>query len=265
MPTAAPTTFNAADHLVARHLREGDGARTAVVTPTRSLTYAELDAEVRRVAAGLLALDVRPEERVLMCMVDEVELFASILATMLVGAVAVPSSTMLTGHELHDIVVDARARVVIGSADYAAVVRVAVADAPDVRHVVLVGADPGGLPSGVEGVGWSDFLHDGPVEPYATWPDSPALWLYTSGTTGVPKAAMHRHGNIRLVAEAYAGGVLGITRDDRCLSVAKLFFAYGIGNSMFFPLTVGATAVLEPSRPNPKLYADRIAEHGVTL
>jgi benzoate-CoA ligase family protein len=262
MPTAAPTTFNAADHLVARHLRDGDGGRTAVVTPTRTLTYQQLHDEVVRVAAGLRALGVRPEERVLMCMVDEVELFASILATMHVGAVAVPCSTMLTSSELHALVVDSRARVVIGSAEYAGVVRSAVSAAPDVRYVVT---DPGPLPDGVEGLAWSDFLHDGPVPPYATWPDSPALWLYTSGTTGVPKAAMHRHANIRLVADNYAGEVLGITRDDRCLSVAKLFFAYGIGNSMFFPLSVGATALLEPGRPTPALFAERAARDGATL
>jgi len=262
MPTAAPTTFNAADHLVARHLRNGDGGRTAVVTPTRTLTYQQLHDEVVRVAAGLRALGVRPEERVLMCMVDEVELFTAILAAMHVGAVAVPCSTMLTAAELRALVVDSRARVVIGSTDYAHTVRAAVQNAPDVRHVV---ADPGPLPAGVEGVTWTDFLRDGPAEPYPTWPDSPALWLYTSGTTGVPKAAMHRHANILVVAGNYAGGVLGITRDDRCLSVAKLFFAYGIGNSLFFPLSVGATALLEPGRPTPALFAARAVRDRATL
>ena len=263
--TALPTTFNIADHLVTRHLRNGDGARTAVVAPSRTLTYSELSTEVQRVAAGLRALDVRPEERVLMCMVDEVELFTAILAAMHIGAVAVPLSTMLTGPELRKLVVDSRARVVVGSADHAAKVRVAVEDAPDVRHVVLAGEDPGALPPGVSGRTWAEFVRDEPVEAYPTWPDSPALWLYTSGTTGVPKAAMHRHENIRLVAENYAQGVLGITRDDRFLSVAKLFFAYGIGNSMFFPLSVGATALLEPSRPTPALFAARAAADGATL
>jgi benzoate-CoA ligase family protein len=99
----------------------------------------------------------------------------------------------------------------------------------------------------------------------ATGPDSPALWLYTSGTTGTPKAAMHRHANIRHVAETYARDVLRITADDVCFSVAKLFFAYGIGNAMFFPLSVGATTVLEPGRPTPELVATRIREDRPTL
>src|SRR3569833_1456821 len=88
-------------------------------------------------------------------------------------------------------------------------------------------------------------------DPYPTSPDSTALWLYTSGTTGLPKAAIHRHASIRSGCETYGAQVLGIRPDDRCLSVPKLFFAYGIGNSCFFPLSVGASAVLEPARPTP--------------
>ena len=100
---------------------------------------------------------------------------------------------------------------------------------------------------------------------YPTWDESPALWLYTSGTTGTPKGAMHRHADIRYVAETYGRQVLGIGPADICLSAAKLFFAYGIGNSLFFPLAVGASAVLEPSRPNPQLFAERIRDYRVTL
>ena len=274
MPTASSTstnstTFNAADYLVDRHVREGRGDRPAVVGPSRTLTYAELADEVRRVAAGLRALGVRPEERVLMCMVDGPELFTTILATMYLGAVAVPASTMLTAGELRKLVLDSRARVVFGSAEFAPVVRKAVRDAPDVWHVVLAGERPDPLPGHVDGHTWQQFLTDGErtevEEPYPTWPDSASLWLYTSGTTGAPKAAMHRHADIRFVAESYGQGVLGITAEDRCLSVAKLFFAYGIGNSMFFPLSVGAAAILEPGRPSPALFAERAGRDRATL
>lgn len=250
-----PELFNAAQWLVDRQVTEGGGGHTAVVTPTRSLTYEELAGEVRRVAAGLQALGVRPEERVLFCMTDDVELFTGILAAFRIGAVAVPASTMLTGAELGGLVTDCRTRVVLGSAEFAPVVRAAVREAPEVEHVVLGeewqrlrAADPG--------------AHE---EPYPTWPDSPALWLYTSGTTGTPKAAMHRHDDIRLVAENYGRQVLGIGPEDRCLSVAKLFFAYGLGNSMFFPLSVGATALLEPARPSPALFAKRAAADRATI
>jgi benzoate-CoA ligase family protein len=262
------TLFNAAEYLTGRRVAAGDGDRVAIVHPGGSLTYSELADEVRRVAAGLVAIGVRPEERVLMCMADDVELATSILAAMYIGAVAVPSSTMLTGGELHKLVIDSRARVLLGDVRFADAVATAATDAPDLRHVVLTGdAEP--QVSGPAALTWRALLdgaHGVEVSaPYPTWDESPALWLYTSGTTGTPKGAMHRHTDIRCVCETYAAQVLGVGPDDICLSVAKLFFAYGIGNSLFFPLSVGATAVLEPSRPNPALYADRVAEHGVTL
>ncbi|MGH3950419.1 MAG: benzoate-CoA ligase family protein [Pseudonocardiaceae bacterium] len=272
MPTdvstsTSTTTFNATGYLVDRHVREGNGGRTAAISPSRTLSYADLSMEVRRVAGSLRELGVRPEERVLMCMPDDVELFTAILAVMYLGAVAVPSSTMLTGPELGKLVADSRARVVLGSDAFASNVRTAVDNAPDVRHVVLAEFEPEGLPAGVTGHRWDELLGagDSGIEPYRTWADSPALWLYTSGTTGTPKAAMHRHIDIRLVAENYAQQVLGITAEDRCLSVAKLFFAYGIGNSMFFPLSVGATALLEPARPSPQLFAERATRDKATL
>lgn len=263
--------FNAAAYLTDYRVTAGDGDRLALRSPRTTenprgtTTYSELTEEVRRIAAGLVAIGVRPEERVLLCMVDDVELATGILATMYLGAVAVPSSTMLTGPELRKLVVDSRARVLLGSTEFAAAVTTAAEQAPDLRHVVLTGDTAPQVP-GVAGLTWSDLRGHGVLaQPYPTWDESPALWLYTSGTTGTPKGAMHRHIDIRVVCETYGAEVLGIGPEDVCLSAAKLFFAYGIGNSLFFPLAVGASAVLEPSRPNPTLFAERIAEHGVTL
>ena len=262
--------FNAAEYLTRARVAAGDGDRIAVRHPRGVLTYAQLTDEVRRVAGGLRALGVRPEQRVLLVMTDDVELFTAILAAMWIGAVAVPSSTMLTGRELSVLVSDSRATALIGSPEFAENLAAAVADAPDLARVVLTGAtalDVDGAVDGVRSLTWDEMLADSsPVkDPYATWDESQALWLYTSGTTGKPKGAMHRHADIRHVAETYGTQVLGIERDDVCLSVAKLFFAYGIGNSMFFPLAVGASVVLEPSRPNPDLYSRLVAEHAVTL
>ena len=257
--------FNAAVYLTERRVDAGDGDRVALRHPRGTHTYAEVADEVRRVAAGLVGLGVRPEERVLLCMTDDVELVTGILAAMYVGAVAVPSSTMLTGGELAKLVVDSRARVLLGSAQFAEAVTIAAAGAPDLRHVVLTG-DAAPEVAEVTGLTWDALRSAEPLTaPYATWDESPALWLYTSGTTGTPKGAMHRHVDIRFVVETYGVQTLGITRDDICLSAAKLFFAYGIGNSLFFPLGVGASAVLEPARPNPTLYAELINANGVTL
>jgi benzoate-CoA ligase family protein len=273
-PMPGPELFNAAEYLLAG--ADGQHAdRVAVRHPRGELTYRQLAEEVRRVAAALLGLGVRSEERVLCCMVDDVELFTAILATMYIGAVAVPSSTMLTGAELAKLVADSRARVVIGSPEFRDAVLGAVRPGgtrTEVRTVVFTGPltpTTGELPAEVTGLTWDELLTRAAgrpsPEPYPSWADSSALWLYTSGTTGTPKAAMHRHADIRYVARNYGQRVLGIGPGDVCLSAAKLFFAYGIGNTMFFPLSVGATTVLEPARPSPALFAGRVAEHGVTL
>ena len=108
-------------------------------------------------------------------------------------------------------------------------------------------------------------LPGAPGEIYPTTADSPAFWLYTSGTTGTPKGAMHRHGSVRVVCETYGTQVLGITPDDRCLSAAKAFFAYGLGNSVLFPLSAGAAAVLEPSPSRPEIMAERARFYAATL
>jgi len=254
-------SFNAADHLVDRHVRDGRGDRLAVVCAGQSLTYAALADEIARVAAGLRSLGVRPEERVMLCMADGVELLTGILAAMRIGAVPVPVSTMVTGAELGTMLADCRARLLCVSVEFAAAAQVAVEMAPEVVHVVVDGDVD--VPFAVHR--WSEFDGSGDSAPYATWADSPALWLYTSGTTGRPKGAMHRHASIRHVAECYGMGVLGVTPEDRCLSVAKLFFAYGLGNSCFFPLSVGATAILERARPTPAVIAERAIAARPTL
>jgi benzoate-CoA ligase family protein len=255
-----PTTFNATDYLLHRHVREGRGDRTSVLCAGNSLTYAELADETCRVAAGFRTLGVRPEERVMLCMADGVELLTGILGALYMGAVPVPVSTMVTGAELATVLADSRARILCVSTEFADTARVALPAAPEVEHVVVDGdTDLPGLP-------WSSLRTAGELaEPYPTWPDSPAFWLYTSGTTGKPKGAMHRHGSVRDVAERYGGGVLGVTPEDRTYSVAKLFFAYGLGNSAFFPLSVGATTILERARPTPAMIAERVRGTRPTL
>jgi benzoate-CoA ligase family protein len=252
--------FNAADHLLDWQLRYGHADRTAVECGPVTLTYAELTAEAHRVAAGFQAIGVRPEERVMLCMADGVELLTGILGAMYIGAVPVPVSTMLTGAELAFMLDDSRARVLCVSVEFAEVARTALATATEVTHVVVDG------PADLDGMQWSELRSgDATAEPYATYPDSPCLWLYTSGTTGTPKAAMHRHHNVSAVAELYGRGVLDVGPADRCLSVAKLFFAYGLGNSAFFPLSKGATTILERARPTPQGMAALAASARPTL
>ena len=262
-PALTPPAFNATDYLLDRHLRDGNGDRPAVVCGPDTLTYRQLAEATHRVAAGLRAVGVRPEERVMLCMADGVELLSGILGAMYLGAVPVPVSTMVTGTELAMMLADARARVLCASVEFLDAVRPAVLEAREVEHLFLDGTAEVAGPAVHE---WGELHAEGELAaPYGTWADSPALWLYTSGTTGKPKGAMHRHGSVRDVAELYGRGVLGVGPGDRCLSVAKLFFAYGLGNSAFFPLAAGATAVLARARPTPATISALAASTGPTL
>jgi benzoate-CoA ligase family protein len=260
--------FNAATYLVGRHLAEGRGGRVAVTGSRESLTYAELDERVADVAAALRGLGLRRDDRVLLEMSDDVEMLTAVLGAFRAGLVAVPVSTMFTGVELGTILADSGARAVLATHEHVAAVSGALAMAPEVEHVVLHGEADLEVPAHATLHTWDAFVGAGSStdrEPVATDPDSWCLWLYTSGTTGSPKAAMHRHANVRHVCETYGHQVLGIRPDDVTLSVAKLFFAYGIGNSLFFPFSVGARTVLERRRPSPEVVAERIAAEQPTL
>jgi benzoate-CoA ligase family protein len=268
VPTAPPLPgsepFNAAEWLVTRHARTAPDRRAITAVDldggARTVTYGELDAAVRSFAAALVAAGVRPEERLLLCMGDSPELVTAFLAGLWIGAVPVPVSTMLTTKDIALLADDSRARLVVLSAEFAGLAP-ALAGRRDLADVVVLTASsaPAQLPDvpGVRVRDWASFLAAGEgsrgdvTEPYPTVADSPAFWLYTSGTTGTPKGAMHRHGGLRDTAETYAQDVLQIGPDDVTFSVAKFFFAYGLGNSMTFPFAVGAGVVLDRSRPSP--------------
>jgi benzoate-CoA ligase family protein len=241
--------FNASTYLVDRHVEAGDGDRVAVTGPRGTLTYADLLDRAGEVAAGLRALRTRPEERVLIFMADGPDMLAVILGAMRMGAVPVPVSTMLSAAELAALLRDSRARTLVTSTEFTATAEAAAAQAPELTGVIRDGIGLTGTDTGV----------------YPTSPDSTALWLYTSGTTGRPKGAVHRHASIRSVVETYGKQVLGIRPDDRSLSASKLFFAYGIGASCFFPLAVGGSVVLEPARSTPDGIARLVVEERPSL
>jgi benzoate-CoA ligase family protein len=256
--------FNACTYLLDRHIDRGDGERLALTGVQGDVSYAQLHDRVRRTAAGLRDIGLRPEQRLLMFMADSPGFVVVFLAAMRIGAVPVPVSTMLHTDGLTELLRDSRARLLAVSPEYAGVAVAAAADAPELA-AMLVG-DGASIAARVPVHSLGELAHDvsGDVV-YPTIADSPAFWLYTSGTTGTPKAAMHRHGSIRVVCETYGSQVLGIRPDDRCLSAAKAFFAYGLGNSVLFPLSAGASAILEAAPSRPDTLAGRAREHGATL
>lgn len=250
--------FNAATYLLDRRLEAGEGERIAVTGPRGTLSYHDLYELSCRIAAGLIDYGVRPEERVVLFTVDSPTMMATMLAAMRIGAVPVPVSTMMTPSDLAGVLRDSRATFLLLSPEFSDAVLPAVAEVADdagVRTVIVEGSDT-----------WERLLGAGVArEVYDTWEDTVGLWLYTSGTTGVPKAAMHRHASIRVVCETYGKQVLGIGAGDRVFSVPKMFFAYGLGTSMFFPLSVGASVVLEPARCTPDIVTTRLKAEQPTI
>jgi benzoate-CoA ligase family protein len=260
--------FNAADYLVHRHVRRGAGEKTALIG-TRTLTYRQLSHDIATLAGGLRRIGLRRDDRILLVMSDDIEMAVSILAAFHGGFVAVPVSTMLGERELRTIIADAGARVVIATPEFLGSVAPALSECPEVSHLVVAGSSDGAttprvMRDDLETVKWENLSWTA-AELTATEPDAWALWLYTSGTTGKPKAAIHRHANIRHVHETYGCQTLGIRPDDRCLSVPKMFFAYGIGNSLFFPLAAGASSILLPRRPSPDSVSTLLAAGSPTL
>jgi benzoate-CoA ligase family protein len=259
--------FNASEYLLDRRIAAGDGDRVAVTGPAGELSYTQLWDRVRRTAAGLRAAGVQPEQRILMVMSDSPHFVVMYLAAMRVGAIPVPVSTMLRADGIAELLRDSRARFLAVSSEFAATAESAVelvtaAAASELAGVLADGPLSVSVPvrffDELAGAAPDDFIYD-------TSPDSPAFWLYTSGTTGTPKGAMHRHGSVQVVCETYGQQVLGIRPGDRCLSAAKAFFAYGLGNSVLFPMSVGAASVLLPPPSRPDLIAETAAAYGATL
>jgi benzoate-CoA ligase family protein len=256
--------FNVSTYLVDRQLDAGRGASVAVTGPAGELTYAELHDLVARVAAGLRQRGVQPEHRLMMFMADSPWFVAVFLAALRIGALPVPVSTMMRPAALAELLRDSRARFLALTAEFADVVTAAIGSAPELTAVFA----PAGTPVTAEvPVHALDAVAAGGPDDrvYPTSADSPAFWLYTSGTTGRPKGAMHRHGSVATVCETYGAQVLGIRPDDRCLSAAKAFFAYGLGNSVLMPLAVGASAILEPAPSRPDTITERARAYGATL
>ena len=258
---------NAAVWLVDRHVDEGLGSRVAVISDGVETTYAELQTQLFRQQNALADLEVAAGDRVAMVMNDDLSFMAIFLGALRSGVVPVPLSTMLSGAELGPIIADSGAVALFISDTYVDAIAEISETANDLRAVVVSGdaGDAAATRGGVQVAQWSTFVDQDPQPGADTAVDSPAFWLYSSGTTGVPKGVMHVHGSMRATAETYGEQVLRITEHDRFLSIAKLFFAYGLGNSLTFPLSVGGTAILYAQAPTPAAFADLIQTEMPTL
>lgn len=240
-------SYNAVTWLLDRNVEEGRGAKLAFTDTVSELSYGDLQKQSCRVANMLRRLGVRREERVAMIMLDTVDFPSVFLGAIRAGIVPVPLNTMLTTDQYAYVLADSRARVLFVSEALYPVVKDIVGRMADLECVVVSGTNAfGHLMLSEELAKESDSFAT-----VATHAEEPAFWLYSSGSTGMPKGVRHVHSNLQATADTYGKQVLGIKESDVCLSAAKLYFAYGLGNALTFPMSVGASTVLNSERPTP--------------
>src|SRR5262245_23939247 len=259
-----PEVFNAATHFIDRHLAEGRAAKVAIECGDEQVTYAELHERVNRVGSGLRSrFRVKPGDRVALLILDGPAFADSFFGAIKIGAVPIPTNTLWKAADYRYLLNDSGARVlIISSALLAEFERIPRADLGALEQVVVIG-EGGGRRS----TDFDRLLADGSSDLAAerTNRDAPAFWLYSSGSTGSPKGCVHLQHDMVVCAELFGKGILGITETDRMFSVAKLFFAYGLGNALYFPLAVGATSILWHGPPAPADVYRTIERHRPTL
>ncbi|MBU0892492.1 MAG: benzoate-CoA ligase family protein [Gammaproteobacteria bacterium] len=258
-----PPRFNFAEHLFG--LNRGRAQRTAYIDDRGSLAYGALEDHARRLASALASAGVRREERVLLLMHDSSDWPVAFLGCLVAGVVPVAVNTLLTADDYAYMLDHSRAQAALVSGALLTVLQDAMGRAPHEVRTLLVSQPTGPLPEGAQDF---DAALEGctPVAaPANIASDDPGFWLYSSGSTGKPKGTVHTHANLWWTAELYGKPVLGLNEDDVCFSAAKMYFAYGLGNALTFPLTVGATVVLMAERPTPDATFRRWTQHRPTV
>src|SRR6267154_335372 len=255
------TIYNAAADLIERNLAAGRGAKTAFIDDRGRYSYGELAERASRFANVVHRLGIHPEQRILLCLHDTIDFPTAFLGAIKAGVVPVAVNTQLSVDEFAFMLADSRARAVVVSAPALPTMSAALAELPGPQpEIIVCGADP-------QEHSLAGLLAEAPAafDTATTHPDEPCFWLYSSGSTGRPKGTVHIHSSLMQTADLYARPVLGIAKSDVVFSAAKLFFAYGLGNSLTFPMAVGATSVLTAERPTPAAVGRVLREHQPTI
>ena len=260
---ALPSRFNFARHLI--DVNRARAHKHAYLDDAGGITYGMLDEGVREVASALLALGLHREERVLLCLHDTIDFPLAFLGSLYAGVVPVCANTLLTVDDYAYMLEHSRAQALVVSGPLLPTLTQAMERAShEVRSVVV------SRPSAAPAQGMHDFTawreRAAPMAaPAPTASDAIAFWLYSSGSTGRPKGTVHTHANLLRTEETYGRGVLDLRESDVTFSAAKLFFAYGLGNALTFPLSVGATVVLMAERPTPAAVFERLVKRKPTV
>src|SRR5581483_10497208 len=263
-PAAAagvPRDYNFAADVLKLNLDAGRANKPAYIDARGTHTYGQLADRVARFSTALRGLGIRREERVLMALLDTIDWPTAFLGCLKAGVIAVPVNTLLTEDDYRFMLADSRARMLVVSEALYPKFEKLIKNAPDLAHVIVSGENTFGHDR------FEDVLGRSPAEDVTapTTRDDMAFWLYTSGSTGKPKGAVHVHASLRLTDDLYAAPTIGIKESDVCYSVAKFFFAYGLGNALTFPMSAGATTVLMADRPTPDGVAALLRKHPVTV
>ncbi|NOU05467.1 MAG: AMP-binding protein, partial [Hyphomicrobiaceae bacterium] len=255
-------SYNATVDLVDRHLSQGRGKKTAFIDPTGTLTYAALAENTNRFANLLTTYAIPRESRIALLMLDTIDYPPAFFGAIKAGVIPVLLNTLLTTEHYGYILADSRATALVVSAPLLDTIKPLLGQLPFLKHI---------------------FVSGGPTPPFAlsltdelahqrstfiaadTHPDETAFWLYSSGSTGMPKGTRHVHASLMQTARLYGQGILGIREHDIVYSAAKIFFAYGLGNALSFPLSVGATTILLPDRPTPDAVFRTLHTHQATI
>ena len=253
--------YNAAVDFVDRQIAEGRAAKIAFVDPARSITYGELSESAARVGAMLALLGVEQENRIALVLLDTVDFPILFWGAVRAGVVPVLMNTRLTVDQYHNLLEDSRAKVAFVSPALLPVIEEAAAGLTHLREIVVVGGGPPGRPRFDALLG---AFTEG-ASPAGTCADDIAYWLYSSGTTGMPKGVMHVHGALRVMAQNAGVQRIGYGEDDVVFSAAKIFFAYGLGSALICPNWVGATTVLYPERPTPRTVFETLRAFNPTM
>ncbi|HEV2489617.1 MAG TPA: benzoate-CoA ligase family protein [Candidatus Acidoferrales bacterium] len=264
MPLPIPEFFNIAEEFVARPAREHPN-RLAILGEPFRFTYREVETAVNRAANALRAWGCEPGDRVLIVLPDSIEFIAAFFGAAKIGAIAVPVNSMARADDYAYYLADSGARFAI--VHHSVVANSVLKELPkSLRVVAVVGGDRVAM-SGVSVLSWEDECRAAPAEckSHPTRATDPAFFLYTSGSGGTPKAAVHHHEDMLYTSRGFAQSVLNLRADDITYSVSKLFFAYGLGNGMYFPFSVGAKTILDPGKPKPELTAEILAKHRPTI
>jgi benzoate-CoA ligase family protein len=256
-----PAQFNVATYFVDRNVTEGRGDRPAFLCESGTLTYTDVLDLTNRTGNALRELGVGMEDRILLLCLDAPEFLGAFWGAIKIGAVPIPVNTLMRAADYLYFLEDSRAKVAVISAPLLAEAGSVLSAASHLRHVLVAGGTAGGHLSFEDRIARASAT----LEAAHTSRDDAAFWLYSSGSTGFPKGAVHLQHDMVVCAETYGRHVLGIRPEDRCFSAAKLFFAYGLGNGSYFPMAVGAQSVLSPHRPTPEGVFEVIAHRRPTL